>query len=152
MKKLLTIVSLLLSIVMVLPFVASAADTAQFSYSTEDNDIISVSEDGEVTALKTGSAVVTITCGDVSQDVEVTVTPAKGGIIGDVNGDGVVTIIDATLIQKYSIDLPVEGVFIDTLADVNGDGRISILDVTCIQKYVAEYTSGTGMTGQQIKV
>ena len=131
---------------------ASAADTAQFSYSTEDNDIISVSEDGEVTALKTGSAVVTITCGDVSQDVEVTVTPAKGGIIGDVNGDGVVTIIDATLIQKYSIDLPVEGVFIDTLADVNGDGRISILDVTCIQKYVAEYTSGTGMTGQQIKV
>ncbi len=66
---------------------------------------------------------------------------------GDVDGDGVITVDDATAIQKYAIDLPVES-FIAKAADVNGDHRISVLDATCVQKYIAEYTAGTGKTGQ----
>ena len=70
---------------------------------------------------------------------------------GDVDGDGSITIADATAVQKYVIDLPTAtSRFIADVADVNGDGRVSILDVTCIQKYIAEYTTGTGRTGQRV--
>lgn len=66
---------------------------------------------------------------------------------GDVDGNGEITIADATAVQRYAIDLHVEN-FNAKVADVNGDKRISILDVTCIQKYIAEHTTGTGKTGQ----
>ena len=65
-------------------------------------------------------------------------------IIGDADGDGRVTIADATLVQKAAVDLtPKDGM----LMDVNEDGRVSILDVTCIQKYLAGFTDGIGKTG-----
>ena len=68
---------------------------------------------------------------------------------GDVDGDGSITIDDATAVQKYAIELPTDTPrFIADVADVNGDGSVSVLDVTCIQKYIAEYTTGTGRTGQ----
>ena len=69
------------------------------------------------------------------------------GIIGDVNGDGDVTIDDATLIQQRGIELVKFDEVQEKLGDVNRDGRISILDVTCVQKYLADYTEGTGEAG-----
>ena len=73
---------------------------------------------------------------------------AKGSYLyGDVNYNGKIDIDDATLIQKASIDLVELTDTQKAIADVNADGRISILDVTCVQKHIAEYTSGTGKTG-----
>ena len=72
------------------------------------------------------------------------------GIMGDVNGDGQVTIEDATLIQRRGIELEQFTEDQDKLADVNGDGRVSILDVTCVQKYLAEHTEGIGNTGAML--
>ena len=68
-------------------------------------------------------------------------------LFGDVDGDGKITISDATLIQKAAIDLVQLTDRQKMLSDVNGDGRISILDVTCVQKYIAEYQTGYGKTG-----
>ncbi len=59
-------------------------------------------------------------------------------MLGDVNGDGQVSVLDATQIQFYvakkvnltDIELQV--------ADVNGDGQVSVLDATQIQLYVAK--------------
>ena len=135
---------------MLLPVVtpAEAADTSEFAYSTEDKDIISVSNDGEVKGLKEGSATVTITCGGVSTDVAVTVTSGKSSIIGDVNMDGVVTISDATAIQKFCIGIDPNCDFNNLLADVNNDGVISVLDATCVQRFVAEMTKKTGNAGK----
>ena len=72
------------------------------------------------------------------------------GIIGDVDGDGQVTINDATEIQKRGVELVNFDEKQEKLADVNGDKRISILDVTCIQKYLAEQTEGIGNTGKTL--
>ena len=69
---------------------------------------------------------------------------------GDVDGDGVITAVDATYVQKFSIDLPTTDNFNEAVADVNDDGRVSVLDATCIQKYVAEFKNGTGRTGQPV--
>lgn len=64
-------------------------------------------------------------------------------LYGDVNGDGVITIVDATEIQKMGLGM----VEVSALADVNGDGRVSILDVTCVQKYIVGGYVNTGLTG-----
>ncbi len=69
-------------------------------------------------------------------------------MFGDVDGDGAITISDATIIQRAGIDLKQLSTFQKELADVNGDGRVSVLDTTCIQKYLAEYVSGYGITGK----
>ena len=56
---------------------------------------------------------------------------------GDVNLDGKLDIIDATLIQYASIDLVPFSTLQKKLADYNSDGRMSILDTTAIQHAVS---------------
>lgn len=57
------------------------------------------------------------------------------GILGDVNGDGVVNVKDATLIQKYAAEMTVELNL--KLADYNKDGNVNVKDATDIQKTTA---------------
>ncbi len=52
--------------------------------------------------------------------------------MGDANGDGFITILDATAIQKYIVKIPEEN-FREDLADVNEDGEINIIDATLVQ-------------------
>lgn len=64
--------------------------------------------------------------------------PAPEYQLGDVNHDGKITIMDATLIQLYSAKLLAENVMFDeTLADVNKDGIIDVSDATEIQMMLA---------------
>ena len=58
-------------------------------------------------------------------------------ILGDVDGDGEVTIIDATAIQRHLASLPVTA-FNQTSADADGDGEVTILDATAIQRHLAD--------------
>lgn len=56
--------------------------------------------------------------------------------LGDVNIDGNVDVIDATLLQRYCVNM--SGVFVSFFsADVDDDGYITIIDVTLIQRYLA---------------
>lgn len=84
-----------------------------------------------------GSGVATINgigkyCGTVSRSFAVTVCE-----LGDINGDGNVTISDATLLQKYLAHSRTLTENQLALADVTGDGVINIRDVTKIQRMVA---------------
>lgn len=58
-------------------------------------------------------------------------------IVGDVNGDGDISIDDATLIQKHIVQLDMQNYFYKYYADFDYDGKISIDDVTLIQMYIA---------------
>ena len=64
----------------------------------------------------------------------------KNRLLGDADGDGKISISDATIIQKYIAEYPVTNKFTVAAADVNESGTITIIDATCIQKYLAEYT------------
>ena len=57
--------------------------------------------------------------------------------VGDANGDGIVNIKDATLIQKFLANLESFNVFNKTISDVTDDGRVTIKDATAIQKKIA---------------
>ena len=63
--------------------------------------------------------------------------PPSTGILGDVDCDGVVTIIDASLIQKYKAHVIDETKIDLSVADVDSDGVVSVLDATRIQRYKA---------------
>ena len=64
--------------------------------------------------------------------------------LGDVNGDGEITILDATCIQKYIVQLEDFTDKQKEVADVNGDGTISIMDSTQIQKYIVQLIDTLG--------
>lgn len=68
-----------------------------------------------------------------SGDVNFTIT--VGGMIGDVNGDGNVSIVDVTMVIDYLLSNDATHVQLDN-ADVNNDGSISIVDVTKLIDYL----------------
>lgn len=57
---------------------------------------------------------------------------------GDVNRDGIVTVVDATLVQKYIVKLEDFDAETMKIADVNGNGKIDITDATLIQKIITK--------------
>ena len=65
------------------------------------------------------------------------VSAASSYVRGDADGDGTVTIMDATVIQRRLVELPTPN-FDERAADVDGDG-LNITDATWIQRYLAEF-------------
>lgn len=57
--------------------------------------------------------------------------------VGDANGDGVVNIKDATLVQKFLAGLEQMDSLSVEISDVNDDGILTIKDATAIQKKIA---------------
>lgn len=68
---------------------------------------------------------------------KVTVYKSNTGIRGDVDGDGYLTISDATAIQMYVTDMAMFTQGAWDCANVTGSGSISISDVTAIQVALA---------------
>lgn len=61
---------------------------------------------------------------------------AKIFAIGDVNSDGDISVVDATLVQKYIVGLENLTDLQKKSADVNDNNEISVVDATLIQKYI----------------
>ena len=60
-------------------------------------------------------------------------------LIGDTNLDGIISISDATAIQRHLAEIESISDEQLVLADTNGDGKIDIGDATHLQKYLAEF-------------
>ena len=56
-------------------------------------------------------------------------------ILGDVNGDGVVSVTDVTMIVDYILGESNDNFIIEN-ADMNGDGNISVSDVTALVNFI----------------
>lgn len=65
--------------------------------------------------------------------------------IGDLNDDGIINILDLTLLERYVAGLSVSTPLSDTefrrRADINGDGTINALDLTALERLIAEGTA-----------
>lgn len=81
-------------------------------------------------------------------------------LYGDVDQDGIISIQDATEIQKIGLGIVSEPTTEEeaeqlmlayALADVNGDGRVSILDVTYVQKYIVGSYNNTAKVGTPVE-
>ena len=61
-------------------------------------------------------------------------------ILGDTDGDGIVTVLDATKIQRVLVDLDSDDDGMIALrGDVNDEGKLNILHATKIQRYLADF-------------
>ena len=80
--------------------------------------------------------------------VEPTTAPIDEGVlIGDVSGDGVITVADATLVQKHLVK--VEELTGDNLtaADVDKSGVVNVKDATYIQMYIVGINRSSNYCG-----
>ena len=57
-------------------------------------------------------------------------------IRGDADGDGDVTILDATAIQRHLAELPTKA-YVEAASDADEDSEVTILDATAIQRWLA---------------
>lgn len=64
--------------------------------------------------------------------------PNKETLLGDVNGDGEITIVDSTILQKYIVGQTTLDDETLNVADVNKDGAVTVVDATLIQKFVVK--------------
>ncbi len=96
--------------------------------------------DKEATETEAGSKHTECTvCGEVIKTESI---PATGGsldyILGDANGDGKTTILDAVSVAKYTSNLVSLDATALKAADVNGDGKTTIIDAVIMAKYTSK--------------
>lgn len=78
-------------------------------------------------------------CGEAIDSETIGYTPTVFAL-GDVDGDGEVTIIDATAIQRHLANIPTFA-YNEATADTDGDGEVTIIDATYIQRWLASLPS-----------
>ncbi|MBQ2943150.1 MAG: leucine-rich repeat protein [Ruminococcus sp.] len=78
---------------------------------------------------------------EYAQEMDFRFIDLKNGIVGDADADGVITIKDATVIQKYTASLEELTAATLDFTDVDGDTDVNIKDATMIQKYIAGLTN-----------
>ena len=71
-------------------------------------------------------------------------------LVGDVNFDGEINIVDATMIQRIAAEIitPTEAQKI--AGDVDGNGIVTITDATMVQRYAASLETGIGNAGKYV--
>ena len=58
-------------------------------------------------------------------------------LLGDIDGDEDISIIDVTLLQRQLAGLEIPYVFVDKVADADEDSDVTVIDVTYIQRWLA---------------
>lgn len=92
-----------------------------------------VTYDSKIARYMPGSTITVSSTGAQCKAIWEDKTPA---LLGDVNGDGILDISDATIIMKHSIRIPVDINL--AVADFNDDGDVNVKDVTAIQRAIAQ--------------
>ena len=139
------------SIFHIAPDVRPTNAIASFTYSSSDEDVVTVDANGMVIAVAEGQATITVRSNNnITKTYAVTVEGSGGVshltgkpaapvlILGDADGNGVVESIDtAVLLRRFAyIDVPYGDVTLSH-GDVNGDDSVDVLDVSLIQRYLA---------------
>ena len=88
------------------------------------------------TELKAGTTEITVKYGEKTAVQKITVREKPAGVLGDVNGDGEVDIIDAMLVYAHVNAKKLLADDARRLADVNGDGEVDIIDAMLVYAYV----------------
>ena len=73
----------------------------------------------------------------IAQGDQLTSIPIRVGLLGDVNGDGLVNITDVVLLVDYVLGIN-DPSFIKANADINADDSINILDATLLVNIIME--------------
>lgn len=120
----------------------SNATDMRIVWSSTNENVAKVSEEGVVSAIAPGNAVIKATSQDGSQvegTCQVKVLPV---LKGDSNDDDEVNIVDVVNTINYILN-KVTGKFSLEAADVNGDGSISVSDVSATTEIIMQQSLET---------
>ena len=116
------------------------SDLPDFAYDTDDEGVDLRLVPIDMTTVEGGSALDTPSSGELAVNcavVEGRKLTYNDVIMGDADGDGEVTIIDATMVQRYLADINLLTSAQIIASDVARDGTPDIVDVTHIQRALA---------------
>lgn len=123
---------------------SSAFETIFELPKTEKGEIYGLAIDGDKLYLNiaTGPASESASTNIISVDLSniefnFTTTNWLTAVVGDTNGDGRVSIVDATNVQRYLCQVASKDQYNLYGCDINNDGKINILDVILIQRKLA---------------
>ena len=133
------------------PDVRPTNAVATFTYSSSDEEVVTVDQGGMVYAVGEGQATITVKSDNnitkkyvitVEGDGGVTHLTAKPSapviILGDADGNGTVESADSAMLMRriVYIDTPCDDATL-LRGNVNGDLSLDVMDVTYIQRYLA---------------
>ena len=119
------------------PIFTPEGTSAVCNWSSSDTDVATVDSTGTITAKKSGTAIITLeTDNGLTASCTITVEDKEDIVLGDVNGDNQISLLDALLVLQYGVN-KVE--FNDKqmqCADVDCSGSVDVADAILIQRYV----------------
>jgi hypothetical protein len=125
-----------------IPYTATAADVADtgdlFTLHFKVKAKTSTSSAISMTTVQVAAEDVTSTSGDffVLNSAASTVVITEGDhILGDVNGDGQINLVDAVMVIRYCNNAKVFSSVEEKAADVNKDDKVTSLDALRIMQY-----------------
>ena len=116
-------------------------------WTSSDEDVAVVDENGVVTAIAIGEATITATTTDgtnLSASCKVTVVPT----LGDANNDAVINVTDIMVVASYILGNTPEG-FVFEAADVTKDGKINIIDIVAIANIILNGGTASNVSAQR---
>ena len=129
-------------------FEAEKTYTVNISIVLTDESYYRFADVEDITATVNGYEAEVVRYEDNNYAVSLTFTTpsAEEGsyLLGDADGDGTVTILDATAIQRTLASLTTQS-FVEKAADADEDGGVTILDATAIQRWLASLPTHEGI-------
>lgn len=115
------------------------SDMTELAYNDDNGEDLNFRISYNVNARETYVLQIGAYClSDVAFNVTFNFEPNKETLLGDVNGDGEITIVDSTILQKYIVGQTTLDDETLNVADVNKDGAVTVVDATLIQKFVVK--------------
>jgi V8-like Glu-specific endopeptidase len=122
-------------------------------WSSSNSAIASVDTNGLISAVKVGSAIITVKTADEKATATCTVTVKNqsgqidqigSAIKGDLNGDQIINIQDVIMAYQHILELRQLPGDLIILADVNDDGLVDVRDVSLIMRRTLGLISSFG--------
>lgn len=114
------------------------ANQEDLTYESNDTDVVIVSKSGLVTAVGTGSAIVSVINKDYDVvQLKIDVVSTASSVSGDCDGNGSVEIADAVMLQKWLLGSLEELTYWQNV-DLCEDGKIDVFDMIQLRKLIIE--------------
>ncbi len=122
-----------------------------FTWSSSDEAIATVDENGELTAVGDGAVTIVATNGTDSYSYRVTVSLVAWEDLGDLNGDATVNTNDAIILLRYYTDRLIDGT-VETdeqmlrLGDIDDNGILNTADAILVLRYYVAVLSDASLS------
>ena len=124
--------------VLIATVIPEDASNSDLIWSSSNAAVADIDANGIVSAIGTGSAVITVKTIDGSKKAACTVTvqgvPGEFKL-GDINGDGNIDVLDVVLLMQGILLLTELDTRAEARADVNLDGEVDVADAALLMQY-----------------